>query len=102
MRIVFVTAPADVAEGIAEALVAERLAACVARGETVRTVYRWRGATERSEEVVLTIKTSDAALDRLAARIRELHPYEVPEIVAVEPHWALPEYARWVDSETSR
>lgn len=101
MRVVLVTAPAAAADGLAETLVAERLAACVSRVDGVRSVYRWRGAVERSDEVLLLMKTSDATLARLAARVRELHPYEVPEIVALDAHWTLTEYAAWVESETS-
>jgi periplasmic divalent cation tolerance protein len=101
VRIVLVTAPAAVADGIAEALVAARVAACVSRVDGVRSVYRWRGAVERADEVQLVVKTSDAALPRLVAQIRALHPYDVPEIVALDPQWTLPEYAAWVESETS-
>jgi periplasmic divalent cation tolerance protein len=101
MKVVLVTAPAEAAETLAETLVVERLAACVACIDGVRSVYRWKGAVERSVEVQLVVKTSDAALARLVARLRELHPYEVPEIVAVDPSWVLPEYAKWVADETT-
>jgi len=101
MKIVLTTAPADAADRIAETLVAERLAACVSRIDGVRSVYRWRGAVERSEEVQLVAKTDDAAVSRLCQRIRALHPYEVPEIVALDVVWALPEYACWVTDETN-
>ena len=101
MKIVLVTAPVEAADSLAEKLVAERLAACVSRTGGVRSVYRWKGAVEHADEVQLVLKTSDAALPRLVARIRALHPYELPEIVALEVAWTLPEYALWVDAETS-
>ena len=100
MKVVLVTAPAEAAEMLAETLVAERLAACVGRVGGVRSVYRWKGAVERSDEVQLVVKTADAALPRLVARIRALHPYEVPEIVAIDASWVLPEYAKWVEDES--
>lgn len=102
MKVVLVTAPADVAESLAERLVGERLAACVGLVAGLRSVYRWKGAVERSEEVQLVAKTSDAALPRLVARVAELHPYEVPEIVALDVAHVHASYASWVDSETSR
>jgi periplasmic divalent cation tolerance protein len=100
MRIVLITVPADAAERISEILVGERLAACVSRVEGVRSVYRWKGAVERAEEVQLVVKTSESLVSRLAARTREIHPYELPEIVSIAPDWVLPEYDEWVREET--
>jgi len=102
MRVVLVTAPADAAEALATRLVEDRVAACVGILPGLRSVYRWKGAVERSDEVQLVAKTSDAALPRLFARIAELHPYDVPEIVALEPVQVHAPYASWVDSETCR
>lgn len=101
MHIVLVTAPPDAADAIAARVVEERLAACVSALPGIRSVYRWRGAVERSEEVQLVMKTGDAALPRLLDRIAALHPYEVPEILAFQPDAAGAAYASWVDSETS-
>ena len=102
MKLVLVTAPAKAADAIAETLVSENLAACVSCTDGVRSVYRWKGAVERAHEVQLVIKTSDETLAALASRVRELHPYETPEIVAIDVAWALPEYAAWVRAETFR
>ena len=85
------------AKKISEALVSEKLAACVNMLPSVSSVYRWRGKVERSSEVMLIIKTSSKNLDKLMARIKELHSYEVPEILALKVNRSLPQYLRWID-----
>ncbi len=71
------------AERIATALVERRLAACVQVGGPVRSCYRWHGKTETAEEWLCTAKTTREAYDEVEQAIRELHPYEEPEIIAV-------------------
>jgi periplasmic divalent cation tolerance protein len=88
------------AERVAETLVSERLAACVNLLPNVRSVYRWQGAVERADEVLLLIKTTRERLDALAARVPALHPYELPELLAVEAVGGLPDYLDWVVAET--
>jgi periplasmic divalent cation tolerance protein len=88
------------AERLAEALVGERLAACVNVLPGLRSVYRWQGAVERTDEVLLLIKTTRDRLDALAARVRALHPNELPELLAVEAAGGLPAYLDWVVAET--
>jgi periplasmic divalent cation tolerance protein len=88
------------AERLAEALVAEQLAACVQLLPGLRSVYRWQGAVERADEVLVLIKTTRDRLDALAARVRALHSYELPELLAVEAAGGLPEYLDWVAAET--
>ncbi|MDI7267036.1 MAG: divalent-cation tolerance protein CutA [Myxococcota bacterium] len=102
MRIILSSCPPDKAEAIAGALVEERLAACVNAVPGVVSTYRWKGKVERDPETTLLIKTSEAALGRCAARLRELHPYEVPEIVVLLPDVAasFEPYVRWVREET--
>lgn len=101
MKVVLCTVPPQVAETLASTLVEERLAACVNVIAGVVSVYRWKGAVERSTESLLVAKTGDAALARLIARITEIHPYDVPEIVAVDPSEVSRAYLDWVESETS-
>lgn len=102
IRIVFCTCPDnDSASRIAEALVDERLAACVNILPAIDSVYRWRGAIERTSEVQLIIKTVEARIDVLTTRIRALHPYELPEVVAIEAASGLPAYLDWVRAETT-
>lgn len=90
----------DTAHRMAEALVGERLAACVNVLGACRSIYRWQGEIERAEEVPLLIKTTVAAWPALARRLRELHPYEVPEIVAWEPSQVAGDYLAWVAGQT--
>jgi periplasmic divalent cation tolerance protein len=71
------------AERIAHALVEERLAACVNLVPGVRSIYRWKGAVEAADEVLCVIKTTAARLPRLKARLVALHPYDVPEVIAL-------------------
>lgn len=91
---------AAVAARIAEALVDERLAACVNVLPAVGSVYRWDGRVERAEEVLLVIKTVRARLEALTARVLELHPYELPEVIAVDIAGGLPAYLAWIADAT--
>lgn len=100
MRVVLCNAPSDHAERIARALVEAKLAACVNVVPAVVSVYRWKGTIERQEESTLMIKTADDRVAALMDEIRKQHPYEVPEIVALEATDVNPAYARWVDQET--
>jgi periplasmic divalent cation tolerance protein len=89
------------AEAIALALVGERLAACVNLLPGTTSVYRWEGRIERAEEVQLLIKTTAARLPALGERLRALHPYDLPELIALEAVGGLPEYLNWVTAETA-
>jgi periplasmic divalent cation tolerance protein len=85
------------AKRMAERLVSEKLAACVSMIPNVSSVYRWRGKVERTKELVLVAKTSSKKLDQLIRRIRELHSYEVPEILALRVERGSPEYLKWLE-----
>ncbi|MCC7097672.1 MAG: divalent-cation tolerance protein CutA [Thermomonas sp.] len=89
-------------ERIAEALVDEQLAACVNVLPGLRSTYRWQGAVERADELLLLIKTTRAAWPALQARLLELHPYELPELLAVKPADGLPAYLQWVADAVQR
>lgn len=89
------------AHALAGVLVEERLAACVNILAPCRSVYRWQGKTENTEEVPVLIKTTKARYAALEAAIRARHPYELPEIIAVPVDRGLPEYLAWVDTETT-
>ena len=90
---------AALAQQIAETLVGEQLAACVNIMAPCRSVYRWQGKLENASEVPLLIKTTAAAYPALQARLLQLHPYEVPEIVALPLAAGLPAYLTWVAAE---
>lgn len=86
---------------LAEALVDQRLAACVNILSPCRSVYRWQGAIEHASEVPLLIKTTAARYAALETAIRTHHPYELPEIVAVSLVRGLPAYLDWMAAETA-
>ena len=92
----------DTALALARALVERRLAACVNLLGTCSSVYRWKGAVESADEVPVLIKTRLALYPQVEQAIRELHPYDLPEIVAVRLEAGLPDYLQWIASETAQ
>lgn len=84
------------ARHIAHVLVQEQLAACVNILPACRSVYRWEGVLEESSEIPLLIKTTQPAYTALQQRLLALHPYDVPEIVALPVVQGLPAYLTWV------
>ncbi len=99
LLIVFVTCPPDQAAGIADLLVIEKLAACV-NIFPVNSVYFWKNEIQHDNESLLIIKTITRAYDELAVRLKEIHPYEVPEIVAVKASEVDDTYLKWVETQT--
>lgn len=100
--IVFTHVPdMQTAEQIAQGLLADKLAACVNISSPVRSLYRWQGAIEATEEIALSIKTRQSAYAACAEKLRAMHPYELPEIVGIHVDTVLPEYQAWIYSETS-
>ena len=91
---------ADTAQRLARILVEEHLAACVSLLPGAVSTYRWQGRVEQATEVQLLAKTPADRRDALMARLAELHPYELPEILAVETAAGLPAYLDWVTAET--
>ena len=99
--VVLVTAPdLKTARRLADALVGERLAACVTAVPGARSTYRWKGKVERAREVVLIVKTRAVLAKRVERRVRELHPYDVPEILAIPVASGEARYLRWIGEST--
>ena len=99
--IVITAAPdRDVALNIARALIERKLAACVNIVGQCTSVYRWRGNVETAQEALLLVKTRAAIYDDVEAAIKSLHPYELPEVIAVAVERGSPEYLDWVNAET--
>ena len=100
-RIVLCTCPDDgtTAARLARALVDERLAACVNVVAGVSSTYRWNGAVETDAEALLVIKTTADRLETMQARLATLHPYEVPELLAIEPAAGSAAYLAWLERE---
>jgi periplasmic divalent cation tolerance protein len=101
-RLIFCTCPDEAcATRIAEALVEERLAACVNLIPAVTSIYRWEGRLQQDREILTLIKTTDGRLPALTERLRALHPYAIPEIIAVPITDGLPDYLSWVTTCTN-
>ena len=98
---VFITA-GSVEEGrnIARTLVEERVAACVNIVSPIESVYRWQGKVQDDREVLLIAKTEAEMLEKLARRVKQLHSYQVPEIVALPIVAGSEDYLRWIDEQT--
>ena len=103
VRVVLVSLPdAGAARVLARTLVDERLVACGSVVPGVTSVYRWEGELQEEPEVMLFLKTTDAALPDLLRRIPELHGYDVPEILALPVSEGHPPYLAWVTESTER
>ena len=102
VRLVLSNISPDHAARVARALVDERVAACV-NLTPITSVYRWEGAVQTDPEVTMLIKVSEVGLDRLVSRLRDLHPYDLPEILVlpVDVDRSLAEYVAWVRDETA-
>jgi periplasmic divalent cation tolerance protein len=102
IELIYVTVSSgEEAEKIAKAVVSERLAACANILGSIQSVYHWQGKLEQATEVALLLKTQGSVVDSLVARIRQLHSYECPAIVAIPVLGGSPEFLAWVASETS-
>jgi periplasmic divalent cation tolerance protein len=99
--VVLVTAPdAERAAAIARALVEERLVACGNVVPGLRSIYRWEGKVEDAAEALLVLKTTRGRFDALRERILALHPYQVPEVLAVPVLAGSAAYLAWIAAET--
>ncbi|MFO7541753.1 MAG: divalent-cation tolerance protein CutA [Thiobacillus sp.] len=90
------------AEKLAHALIESRAAACVNVLAACRSIYRWRNAVETADEIPLLIKTTAANYPMVEEIVRALHPYEVPELIAMPITYGLPAYLDWVATETQK
>ena len=97
MLVVLCTCPPDQANRIAKVLVEQRVAACVNVTPSVQSIYRWQNELQKEEEALLLIKTSEAVWPALEKTLQQLHPYEVPEIIALPVAGAATSYQRWVE-----
>jgi periplasmic divalent cation tolerance protein len=99
IQVVTTTATHDEAEIIARALVDERLAACTQIVGPVTSIYRWEGKIETSQEWQCWAKSRRELFEQIEAAIRRLHPYQVPEILALPIEAGSEKYLKWLDGE---
>lgn len=101
IRVVLVTAPrGDVAASLARELVGNRLAACVNIVPGIRSIYSWNGDLCDDSEDLLIVKTAVDRLDALVEHVRAVHPYSVPEVIALPVESGSAAYLEWVAAET--
>lgn len=99
---VFVTVPgARVGSRVSKGVLTSRLASCVSVIPRVRSMYWWEGKITQANEVMLVMKTTKSKYKKLERRIMELHPYQVPEIIAIPLVAGLPQYIEWVAREVA-
>ena len=99
--IVLVTCPnVRSAAKISDVLIKKRLAACANTVPGIESRYRWKGKIRKSKEVLMIIKTTKALVKKVEKAVKENHPYEVPEIIAIPIVSGSPEYLNWINSET--
>jgi len=101
VRVLLCTCPPDAVQRIAIALLERRLAACVNALPGVVSRYWWRDRLETGEETLLLVKTTAAKVDGVIAAVGELHPYDVPEVLALPVEAGAQPYVDWVNDATS-
>jgi periplasmic divalent cation tolerance protein len=94
--VVLVTCPPDKAQGIADALVEERVAACVNLVPSLHSVFRWKGEVHHEDEAMLLVKTTKDRFEALKQAVLKHHPYELPEVIAVAVDRGHTPYLEWV------
>lgn len=101
MRVIFTTCSPDKAEELVLTLLRERLIGCGNLIPAVRSHYLWKGELCSDEEVVMLMESPAERAEAAAARLKELHPYEVPKIVTLDPSRCDPDYLQWLRSVTT-
>lgn len=95
--IVFITAPKDKAKDIAHFIIKEKLGACVNIVNSLESIYWWQGNIETSEEALLIVKTLKQKLVLLIEKVKEIHPYSVPEIISTNIETGIESYLKWIE-----
>lgn len=100
-NVIFVTAKDQVqAKQIATALLEEKLVACVNMIDAVRSMYWWEGKIQDEQEVMLVIKSKAGLFEQICSKIKSLHSYAVPEIIALPIQEGNPDYLKWINTST--
>jgi len=99
-KVVFTTTSEKDSDAIARILVKEKLAACV-NLIPIRSIYFWKGKIEEDKEYLLIIKTKTSVIDKLKKKLKEIHSYEVPELIVLPIEDGLPAYLNWLNETIS-
>ena len=100
VRVLLCTCPPSAADRLATALVERRLVACVNAVAGVASRYRWKGKVEKDEETLLILKTTTARVADVISALKDLHPYDVPELLSLAVEEGAEDYLNWVRAET--
>ena len=101
--IIFITASSrEEAENIGKVLVEERLAACCNIVDNISSIFRWKGEICRESEVLMLVKSTSGLFDDIVKKVKGIHSYEVPEIIAIPIIYGSEEYLKWVEEEIKR
>jgi len=100
--VVFITVPTDKGEEIGEIIVKEKLGACVNIVDVENSIYWWKGNIEKDKEKLLIIKTSLKKLEELIEKVKSVHPYTVPEIIAMPIIGGNEDYLNWIDGSLEK
>jgi periplasmic divalent cation tolerance protein len=92
----------ELARTVSRQLVEQKLAACASIGSSVQSIYHWQGNIEEGSETLVFFKTTRDRFGEFSRALQSLHPYEVPEIVAVRIEEGLPAYLEWVENSCAR
>lgn len=95
--VVLITTPVEKGEEIANFIIENKLGACVNIVREVSSIYWWKGKVERDKESLLVVKTSVSKFKELIGKVKEIHPYTVPEIIALPIVGGNPDYLAWID-----
>ena len=100
--VVFITCPSrEEADKIANAVIAKNFAACVNIIDNVRSIFHWQEKVEDADEVLLIAKTKAKLLDEIIPLVKQLHSYDLPEIIALPILGGSEDYLNWIDAETT-
>lgn len=96
MRVVLCTTPQEKSEEIAEILLKEKLCACINIIPGIKSMYWWEDKIQTDQEDILIIKTKEELIDPLTQKIKEIHPYDIPEVIALKVKGGNKDYIQWV------